>query len=60
MLLSVPEMMGLNDMGGGGGGGGHPFFEDAPLVEFMYLTLQYLLACQVKVTIDDSGLCCCL
>ena len=28
--------------------------EDAPLVEF------YLLTCQARVTIGDSGLCCCV
>ena len=28
-------------------------FEDVPLVEFMYL------ACQVRVTVGESGLCCC-
>ena len=29
-------------------------FEDVPLVDFMYL-----LACQVRVTVGDSGLCYC-
>ena len=32
--------------------------EDVPLVEFMYL-VAYLHACQVRVTVGDSGLCCC-
>ena len=31
--------------------------EDVPLVEFMYI---YLYACQVRVTVGDSGLCCCV
>ena len=31
--------------------------KDVPVVKFMYL---YLLACQVRVTLDDSGLCCCV
>ena len=38
-------------------GGGGSFFEDVPLVECMYLCL---LACQVRVTVGDSGLCCCV
>ena len=29
-------------------------FEDAPLMDFMYL-----LACQVRVTVGDSGRCYC-
>ena len=32
-------------------------FEDVPRVEFMSL---YLLTCQVRVTVDKSGLCCCV
>ena len=31
MLPSVPEMEGIDATGG------HPFFDDVPLVEFMYL-----------------------
>ena len=31
-------------------------FEDVPLVELCTL---YLHACQVRVTVGDSGLCCC-
>ena len=47
--------------------------QDVPLVEFMYLVFTpyrmylwwslctlYLLACQVWVTVVDSGLCCCV
>ena len=34
--------------------GGHSFFEDVPLVEFMYLV--FLMPS--GVTIDDTGLCC--
>ena len=30
-----------------------------PLVEFMYLVFLYLHTCQVRVTVGDSGLCCC-
>ena len=33
--------------------------EDVPLVEWSLCTL-YLLACQVRVTVGDSGLCCCV
>ena len=43
-------------------------YVDIPLVEFMYLVLRvypwwslytlYLLACQVRVIVGDSGLCC--
>ena len=41
------------------------YLEDVPLVEFMYLEFtcmpseSYLHACQVRVTVGDSGLCCC-
>ena len=36
------------------------FTEDVPLAEFMYLVKLYNLhACKVRVTIGDSGLCCC-
>ena len=35
------------------------FTEDVPLVEFMYLVKLYLHACEVRVTVGDSGLCCC-
>ena len=46
--------------------------EDVPLVEFKYLVFTqrmylwwslctlYLLPCQVRVTVGDSGLCCCV
>ena len=37
--------------------GGAFFFEAIPLVELCTL---YLFACQVRVTTDDSGLCCCV
>ena len=33
-------------------------FEDVPVVEFMYLVKLYLLTCQMRVTVGDSGLCC--
>ena len=45
--------------------GGASFFEDVPLVDGVYvpgvtapcITL-YLLVCQVRITVGDSGLCC--
>ena len=33
-----------------------PFLEDVPLVQFMYLVFT---SCQMRVTVGDSGLCCC-
>ena len=33
--------------------------EDIPLVEFMHLVF-WLHACCVRVTVDDSGFCCCV
>ena len=33
--------------------------EDISLVEFMYLVFR-LHACYVRVTVDDTGLCCCV
>ena len=45
VLLSVPETMGLNDMGWGGGRG-HPFLRMH--LWWSLCTLQYLLACQVS------------
>ena len=32
--------------------------EDVALVEFMFLV--FLHACQMRVTVGDSGLCCCI
>ena len=36
---------------------GASFFEDVPLVEFMYLALTRMPG---GVTVGDSGLCCCV
>ena len=36
---------------------GTSFFEDVPLVEFMYLVFTRMLG---GVTVGDSGLCCCI
>ena len=36
---------------------GTSFFEDVPLVEFMYLVFTRMLG---GVTVGDSGLCCCV
>ena len=33
------------------------FCEDVPLVEFIYVDL---LACQMKVTVSESDICCCV
>ena len=35
------------------------FLEDVPLVKFMYLVFIYTDARSVRVTVGDSGLCCC-
>ena len=40
--------------GGGGGGGGHPFLR---MYLWWSLRILYLHACQVGVTVGDSGLC---
>ena len=50
MSLSVPEMEDIYATGG-------HYFKDVPLVSLVTL---YLLACHVRVTIGDSGLCCCV
>ena len=34
--------------------------EDVLLVEFMYLFFFFVLACQVRVTVGDSVLYCCV
>ena len=36
---------------------GHPFFEDVPLVEFIYLVFTRMPG---GATVGDSGLCCCV
>ena len=36
---------------------GASFFEDVPLVEFMYLVFTHMPG---GVTVGDSGLCCCV
>ena len=36
---------------------GAPFFEDVPLVEFIYLEFTCMPG---GVTVGDSGLCCCV
>ena len=48
-VWSVPAILQTIDVHG-------PMNEDVPLVELCSL---YLLACQVRVTVGDSGLCCC-
>ena len=51
---SVPEMEGISATGDGGGAS---FFEDVPLVEFLYLVFTCMPG---GVTVGDSGLCCCV
>ena len=34
-----------------------PFLQDVPLVEFLYLVFTHI---QLRVTVGDSGLCCCV
>ena len=46
-----------NGVGGGGGGGG---WDEEMIYLWWNLCIMYLFACQVRVSIGGSGLCCCV
>ena len=63
MLPCVPEMEGLYASGGGRGGvivgGSILFFSFFLRLYFWWCSrTMYLLVCQVRVTVGNSGLCC--
>ena len=62
-LQQKRKRLNRDQLGGGGGGGAVGFAEIRIFVVVgkMYLwsvSTLYLLACQVRVTVGDSGLCC--